>query len=200
MVRIRLRRVGAKRQPSFRVVAADKEAPRDGRYLEILGHYNPRTEPSTIFLKEDRVFHWLGVGAKPSDSVISIFNQIGLLDRYQRFKDGEDLDTLLEEADALYEERDIDPRTRRDGLTSKPKQEEQTVEEEPAEEEETEEVEKPEEAEEQESEKEAEEPQEAEKEQQQESQEESEEAEETEAPQEEAEDTEEDDEETEDAE
>jgi small subunit ribosomal protein S16 len=178
MVRIRLRRVGAKKQPSYRVVAADKEAPRDGRYLEILGHYNPRTEPSTIFLKEDRVFHWLSVGAQPSNSVVSIFNQVGLYDRYQRFKDGEDLDTLLEEADALYEERDIDPRTRRQGLTSKPKQEKEAVEEKPAEAEEA--AEEAEEAEEEES-------------------EQAEEAEEQES-QEEVEDTEEDDEETEGAE
>lgn len=136
MVRIRLRRVGAKKQPSFRVVAADKEAPRDGRYLEILGHYNPRTEPSTIYLEEDRVYHWLSVGAQPSESVVSIFNQVGLLDRYQRFKDGEELEAILEEATALYEERDIDPRTRREGLISKPKQEEKSVEEEETEQEE----------------------------------------------------------------
>lgn len=198
MVRIRLRRVGAKRQPSFRVVAADKEAPRDGRYLEILGHYNPRTEPSTIFLKEDRVFHWLSVGAQPSNSVVSIFNQIGLYDRYQRFKDGEDLDTLMEEADALYEERDIDPRTRREGLTSKPKQE-QAVEEEPVEEEEPAEEEEAaeEEAEEAEEAEEVEETEEAEEAEEQESEEEAEEAEEE---QEQAEDSEEDEEETEDAE
>jgi small subunit ribosomal protein S16 len=190
MVRIRLRRVGAKRQPSYRVVAADKEAPRDGRYLEILGHYNPRTEPSTIFLKEDRVFHWLSVGAQPSNSVVSIFNQIGLYDRYQRFKDGEDLDALMEEADALYEERDIDPRTRREGLTSKPKQE-QAVEEEPAEEEEEAAEEEAEEAEE------VEEAEEAEEAEEQESEEEAEQAEEE---QEQAEDSEEDEEESEDAE
>ena len=55
MVRIRFRRIGLKGQPSYRIVAADKEAPRDGRFLEILGFYNPRTQPSTVNLKEDRV-------------------------------------------------------------------------------------------------------------------------------------------------
>ena len=80
MVRIRLRRVGSKKQPSYRVVAADKEAPRDGKFLEVLGHYNPRTEPSTISFKEDRVYHWLSVGAQPSDSVERLFNQVGLLE------------------------------------------------------------------------------------------------------------------------
>ena len=70
MVRLRLRRVGSKAQPSYRVVAADKEAPRDGRFLEILGMYNPRTEPATIQLDEGRVYDWLGKGAQPSESVI----------------------------------------------------------------------------------------------------------------------------------
>ena len=69
MVRIRLRRVGSKKQPSYRVVAADREAPRDGRFLEVLGHYNPRTQPETIHLKEDWVFHWLSVVDQPSDAV-----------------------------------------------------------------------------------------------------------------------------------
>ena len=63
MVRIRLRRVGAKGQPSYRIIAADKEAPRDGRFLEILGFYNPRTEPATITLNEDRIYDWLTKGA-----------------------------------------------------------------------------------------------------------------------------------------
>mgnify|MGYP006296246375 FL=1 len=65
MVRIRLRRVGARNQPSYRIVVADKESPRDGRFLEIIGHYNPRTEPSTIVVDEDRLYHWLGNGASP---------------------------------------------------------------------------------------------------------------------------------------
>jgi small subunit ribosomal protein S16 len=98
MVRIRLRRVGAKKQPSYRVVAADIEHPRDGRFLEILGFYNPRTQPETIELHEDRIYDWISHGAQPSSSVNRIFKTVGLLDRFERFKAGESLDTLLEEA------------------------------------------------------------------------------------------------------
>ena len=65
MVRIRLRRVGLKNQPSYRIVIQDSEKPRDGRFLEIVGFYNPRTEPSTLTIDEARVFDWLGKGAKP---------------------------------------------------------------------------------------------------------------------------------------
>ncbi len=86
MVRIRLRRVGLKGQPSYRIIAADKEAPRDGRFLEILGFYNPRTDPSTIEVKEDRVYDWMSKGAQPSESVVQIFTTIGLLDRFARFQ------------------------------------------------------------------------------------------------------------------
>ena len=114
MVRLRLRRIGAKKQPSYRVVAADKESPRDGRFLEILGHYNPRTEPSTITLKEDRVFHWLSVGAQPSEAVARLFKQMGTDERYARFKDGEDIEVLMEEYTKVETARNIDTRTRRD--------------------------------------------------------------------------------------
>ncbi len=119
MVRLRLRRVGAPKQPSYRVVAADKEAPRDGRFLEIVGFYNPRTQPSTIELQEDRIYHWLSVGAQPSESVSSIFNEINLMDRFKRFKAGEELETLLAEAAQVIEERAVDPRTRRDDMVTK---------------------------------------------------------------------------------
>jgi small subunit ribosomal protein S16 len=114
MVKIRLRRVGLRNQPSFRIVAADKEKPRDGRFLEILGFYNPRTEPSTIEVKEDRIYHWLDNGARPSESVGQIFKQIGLLDRYERLKGGEDLDTLLSESKTFFESRTVNPKTRRE--------------------------------------------------------------------------------------
>ena len=111
MVRIRLRRVGGKGQPSYRVVAADKESPRDGRFLENLGFYNPRTSPETIQLKEDRIFDWISKGAQPSDSVLQIFRVAGTMERYERFKQGEDIETLLEEAKAGEAARNINPKT-----------------------------------------------------------------------------------------
>jgi small subunit ribosomal protein S16 len=119
MVRIRLRRVGAKGQPSYRVVAADKEDPRDGRFLEILGFYNPRTEPSTIRLKEDRIYDWMSKGAQPSESALQVFKSAGLMDRYERFKKGETLETLLAEAATLEEQRNTNPKTRRQAPAKK---------------------------------------------------------------------------------
>ena len=98
MVRLRLRRVGLKGQPSYRIVAADKEAPRDGRFLEILGFYNPRTNPTTLDLHEDRVYHWMKNGALPTESVAQIFKSVGTLDRFERLKKGESVETLVAEA------------------------------------------------------------------------------------------------------
>lgn len=111
MVRIRLRRVGGKGQPSYRVVAADKESPRDGRFLEILGFYNPRTNPATIQLSEDRIYEWMNKGAQPSDSVLQVFKSAGLLDRFERFKKGEALEVLLQEAEAAEAARNVNPKT-----------------------------------------------------------------------------------------
>jgi len=111
MVRIRLRRVGAKKQPSYRIVAADIEHPRDGRFLEILGFYNPRTNPETIELHEDRIYDWISKGAQPSDSVTRLFKTSGLLDRYERFKAGEPVETLLAEAKAAQDSRQLSRQT-----------------------------------------------------------------------------------------
>ena len=69
MVRIRLRRVGSRKNPIWRVVVADRRSPRDGRTIETIGHYNPQTDPSTIDFDEDKVRDWLSKGAQPSDSV-----------------------------------------------------------------------------------------------------------------------------------
>ena len=69
MVRIRLTRMGAKKRPFYRVVVADARAPRDGRFIEQVGYYNPMTEPHTVQIKLDRVDYWLGVGAQASDTV-----------------------------------------------------------------------------------------------------------------------------------
>jgi small subunit ribosomal protein S16 len=111
MVRIRLRRVGAAKQSSYRIVAADRESPRDGRFLEILGFYNPRTKPETITLEEERIYEWLGKGAQPSDSVLQLFKTSGLQERFERFKKGEPLDILMAEAKAALEKRTGSPKT-----------------------------------------------------------------------------------------
>lgn len=80
MVRIRLRRMGAKKKPFYRVVVAHKESPRDGRFIEIVGTYDPRTQPETVTLKTDRVQHWLKTGAQPSESVERILRKLNILD------------------------------------------------------------------------------------------------------------------------
>jgi len=105
MVRIRLRRVGGKKQPSYRIVAADKESPRDGRFLENLGFYNPRTEPATLQMEEDRIYDWMSKGAQPSDSVKQLFRTVGLMDRFARYKEGESIEVLLEEAETAAQAR-----------------------------------------------------------------------------------------------
>lgn len=114
MVRIRLRRIGLKGQPSYRIVAADKESPRDGRFLEILGFYNPRTEPATLTVKEDRVFHWMKNGALPTESVEQIFKGAGTIDRWERFKKGEDVEVLNREAEEAEASRNTTARTRKE--------------------------------------------------------------------------------------
>lgn len=79
MVKIRLRRVGAKRQPSYRIVVTDSDAPRDGRFIENIGFYNPRTEPETVELQNDRAAYWLSVGAQPSDAVRRLLVNAGVM-------------------------------------------------------------------------------------------------------------------------
>jgi len=98
MVRIRLRRIGLKNQPTYRLVVADKESPRDGRFLEIVGFYNPRTNPITLDIKEEKIYGWMAQGAQPSESVLMLFNSIGVLDRFSRFYTGEAVEKLLVDA------------------------------------------------------------------------------------------------------
>jgi small subunit ribosomal protein S16 len=78
-VRIRLSRVGATKQPSYRFVVSDSRNARDGRSLETLGHYNPRTDPVEVNVDEARTREWLSKGAQPSDTVARLFRQVGLL-------------------------------------------------------------------------------------------------------------------------
>ena len=78
-VRIRLTRVGAKKQPSYRVVVADSRSARDSRSIETLGHYNPRTEPVEFNVDEEKAKAWLAKGAQPSDTVVRLFKQAGII-------------------------------------------------------------------------------------------------------------------------
>lgn len=80
MVKIRLSRVGKKKQPSYRVVVADVKSPRDGGFIEIIGHYNPRTEPATIVFDEEKARQWLSRGAKPTERVSILLGKAGITD------------------------------------------------------------------------------------------------------------------------
>ena len=78
-VRIRLTRVGATKQPSYRVVVADSRSARDSRAIETIGHYNPRTEPIEVNIDAEKAKSWLAKGAQPSDTVVRLFKQAGIL-------------------------------------------------------------------------------------------------------------------------
>ncbi len=110
MVKIRLTRVGLKKQPSYRIIVTDSRKARDSRYIEVLGYYNPRTRPQTEVLDEARALHWLSVGAQPSDSVERIMKRLGTLERFERMRAGEDVEALVQEAEANRPELP-DPRT-----------------------------------------------------------------------------------------
>ncbi len=79
MVRIRLRRTGAKNNPAYRLVVAESSSPRDGRFIETLGHYLPTREPAVVEINEERAKHWLQHGAKPSETAASLLKAKGLM-------------------------------------------------------------------------------------------------------------------------
>ena len=86
MVKLRLKRMGAKKQPSYRIVAADSRAPRDGRFIEILGFYNPRSNPAEVIIDEEKVLKWLNNGAQPSDTVRNILSKEGIMKKFHEQK------------------------------------------------------------------------------------------------------------------
>ncbi|MBM7623546.1 30S ribosomal protein S16 [Sporohalobacter salinus] len=85
-VKIRLRRMGANRDPSYRLVVADSRTARDGRFIEELGYYNPTTEPETVDIKEEKALEWLQNGAKPSSTVKNLFKDEGLMEKFDELK------------------------------------------------------------------------------------------------------------------
>jgi small subunit ribosomal protein S16 len=113
MVRIRLRRVGLKKQPSYRIVVIDQRNARNGKYIENIGHHNPRTEPPTDVIDEARALHWLGHGAQPTEAVMYILKRTGTWERYERMKKGESVEALVQEALAAQAEKaPVSPKTR----------------------------------------------------------------------------------------
>ena len=87
-VKLRLKRMGAKKAPFYRVVAADARSPRDGRFIEELGYYNPKTEPATVSLKEEAILAWLNNGAQPTDTVRSLLSKAGIMPKFAEQKQG----------------------------------------------------------------------------------------------------------------
>ncbi|WP_102400652.1 30S ribosomal protein S16 [Haloimpatiens massiliensis] len=80
-VKIRLRRMGAKKAPFYRVVVADSRAPRDGRFIDEIGYYNPTTEPTTVKIDEEKALKWVKNGAQPSETVKKLFNMTGITEK-----------------------------------------------------------------------------------------------------------------------
>jgi len=87
MVKIRLRRVGAKKKPSYRLVVADARAPRDGAFISIIGHYNPLTDPETIVIDEEKTISWLRQGAQPTDTAARLLSKAGIMEKFKTNKE-----------------------------------------------------------------------------------------------------------------
>ncbi|MEA1872377.1 MAG: 30S ribosomal protein S16 [Chloroflexota bacterium] len=81
MVKIRLRRMGRRNKPFYRVVVADSRSPRDGKFIDTIGHYNPLTDPATISIDGEKALKWLRYGAQPTDTVRSLLGKLGIMDK-----------------------------------------------------------------------------------------------------------------------
>ena len=87
-VKLRLKRMGAKQKPFYRIVAADSRSPRDGRFIEQLGTYDPKTNPATVTLKEEEILKWLANGAQPTGTVRSLLSKKGVMKKFAEQKQG----------------------------------------------------------------------------------------------------------------
>ncbi|GAY72955.1 30S ribosomal protein S16 [Lentilactobacillus kosonis] len=85
-VKIRLKRMGSKKRPFYRIVVADSRSPRDGRFIENVGTYNPLVQPSKVTLEEESILNWLNNGAQPSDTVRNILSDAGIMKKYHEAK------------------------------------------------------------------------------------------------------------------
>ena len=112
--KIRLRRMGKKKSAFYRIVVTDSRKARDARAIEEVGTYNPVARPAVVTVKEDRIFHWMEHGAKPTESVEQVFKTAGVLDRWERYKKGEDNEILMKEAAEAEAGRNTSVKTRHD--------------------------------------------------------------------------------------
>lgn len=87
-VKLRLKRMGAKKKPFYRIVAADSRSPRDGRFIETVGTYNPLTNPAEVNINEELAMKWLNNGAMPTDTVRNIFSKAGIMSKFANEKQG----------------------------------------------------------------------------------------------------------------
>ena len=87
MVKIRLRRVGARKRPSYRLVVADARAPRDGAFISIIGHYNPLANPETIVINEEKALNWLRQGAQPTATAARLLSRVGIMEKFKTNKE-----------------------------------------------------------------------------------------------------------------
>lgn len=105
-VKLRLRRLGKKKQPVYKIVAADSRSPRDGKFIEAVGLYNPLTHPATLDIKEDRAMYWLNCGAQPTDTVRNLLSQKGLLLEKHLRKKGASEEKIKEEKENFHKLRE----------------------------------------------------------------------------------------------
>ncbi len=107
-VKLRLQRLGKKKQPFYRIVAADSRSPRDGKFIEVVGTYNPRTNPPEVLIKEDKTIKWLKNGAQPTDTVRSLFRKEGILLKYHLMRkkaEPEKIEEALQQFKAKQKEK-----------------------------------------------------------------------------------------------
>lgn len=128
-VKIRLKRMGSKKRPFYRIIATDERSPRDGRFIETLGTYNPLVDPPAIEVKEDALFSWLQKGAQPTTSTESLLRSIGVMKRWSLYKSGvpaEELDAKVEELKAR-ETPPMSPEERKHKVEAKKKAKEEAA-------------------------------------------------------------------------
>lgn len=120
-VKLRLARMGKKKQPYYRIVAADSRTRRDGKYIEKIGHYNPLMNPAEVMIDEEKAFYWLKNGAIPTETVKSLFSQKGILLKWHYIRDGHD-EAKVEEEYKKWELLQLERQKREEALAAQAKQ------------------------------------------------------------------------------